>query len=64
MSTSDSCKDGASKLLSNDDGVCEVNNLQCMSTTDKDNEDISTCVNCGKEGDDINKLKSCTALNW
>jgi len=32
-----------------------------MSTTDKDNEDISTCVNCGKEGDDINKLKSCTA---
>ena len=32
-----------------------------MSTADKDNEDISICVNCGKEGDDINKLKSCTA---
>jgi len=61
MSSSDSCKDSASKLLSNDT-ICEVNNkMQCMSTADKDNEDISICVNCGKEGDNINKLKSCTA---
>ena len=49
MSTSDSCKDGASKL-------CEVNNkLQSMSTEGKD-YDVSICANCGKEGDDINNI--------
>ena len=59
MSTSDnSCNDdkkidGASK--SNDDNVCEVNNmLQNMSTADE--EDIVSCANCGKEGDDINNI--------
>ena len=46
MSTSDSCKDGASK--SNCDGICEMNDkLQNMSTADKD---ILVCANCGKEG--------------
>ena len=39
--------------------VCEVNNkLQNMST---DDNTVSACANCGKEGDDTNKLKSCTA---
>ena len=51
MSTPDTiCKDGASK--SNDD-VCEViGKLHKMSTSD--NNDVSVCANCGKEGDDVN----------
>jgi len=60
MSTSESCKDSASK--SSDDGVCEViGKLQNMSTADKDNEDISYCANCGKGEEESNKLKACTA---
>ena len=52
MSTSDSCKDGAS--ISNDDGLCDVNDmLQNMSTAD---DDVSVCANCGKEGSDINNV--------
>ena len=52
MSTSDSCKDGASK--SNNDDVCEMNDmLQNMSTTDKD---VSICANCGKEGSDVKNI--------
>jgi len=52
MSTPDSCNKGASK--SNDDGVSEMNDkLHNMSTVD--NEDsISICANCGKEGSDVN----------
>jgi len=69
---SDSCKDGASK--SNDDGVCEVNDmLHNMSTADnKDGNDvsvISVCANCGKEGSDVNNtcnkcymVKYCNAV--
>ena len=61
----DSCKDSASK--SNDDGVCEENNmLQNMSTADNT---VSVCANCGKEGDDVNnicnkckKAKYCNAV--
>ena len=50
MSTS---KDDASK--SNDDGVCEVNDmLQNMTTGD--NNSASVCANCGKEGDDVNNI--------
>jgi len=48
-----SCKDDASK--SNDDGVCDVNDmLQNMNTSD--NNSASVCANCGKEGniDEIN----------
>ena len=58
MSTSNSCKDGASK--SNDDGVCDVNSmLQNMSTADnKEDIVLSVCANCGKEG---SNLKSCAA---
>ena len=65
MSTSDSCKDGASK--SNDNGIiCEVNDmLNNMST---DDNTVSVCANCGKEGSDINnicnkckKVKYCNA---
>ena len=53
MSTSN-CKDGIAKLKSNDDGVCDLNNmLQNMSTGD---EDVSECANCGKEGDDVNNV--------
>jgi hypothetical protein len=52
MSTSDSCKDSASK--SNDDGVCDVKDmLHNMSTADNN---ISVCANCGKEGDDVNNI--------
>ena len=48
------CKDGASK--SSDDNVCEMNDmLHNMSTAD--NEDIvSVCANCGKEGSDVNNI--------
>ena len=43
-----------SSKLSNDDGVCEVNNkLQCMST---DDNTVSVCANCGKEGDHVNNI--------
>ena len=55
MSTSDSsCKDGASKSSSDD--VCEMNDmLQQLSTAD--NEDsISICANCGKEGSDVTNI--------
>jgi len=52
-STSDKCKEGASK--SNDDDVCEVNNkLKHMNTDDYNN--VSVCANCGKEGDKINNI--------
>jgi len=53
MSTSDNCNDSASK--SNDDGVCDVNNmLQNMNTAD--NEVVSICANCGKEGNDVKNI--------
>jgi len=43
---------------SNDDGVCEVNDvLQNMSTADG----ISVCANCGKEDSDINNI--CNKCN-
>jgi len=49
MSTSDNCKDGASK--SNNDDVCEVNDmLQKLSTADDKDNEVSICANCGKEG--------------
>ena len=53
MSTSNKiCKDGASKLSSDD--VCEMNDmLQNMSTADKD---MAVCANCGKEGSDIDNI--------
>jgi len=52
-SMSDSCKE--STLKSNDDGVCDVNNmLQNMNTAD--NEVVSVCANCGKEGSNINNV--------
>jgi len=57
MSTSDSCKDGASK--SNDDGVCVM--LQNLSTVDREVNDTSVCANCGKEGDNINNV--CNKCN-
>ena len=63
-STSDSCKDGASK--SNDyDCVFEVNDmLHNMSTADKEgsaNNTVSICANCGKEGSDVNN--TCNKCN-
>jgi len=63
MSTSDSCKDGASK--SNNDDVCEVNNmLHNMSTADKD--DVSVCANCGKEGsgNNMNTCNKCKMVKY
>jgi len=62
MSTSDSCKDGASK--SNDDDVCEVNYmLQNMNT---DNGVLSLCANCGKEGisDNMNTCNKCKMVKY
>ena len=62
MSTPDTiCKDGASK--SNDD-VCEMNDqLRQLSTTD--NEDsISICANCGKEGDINNICNKCKMVKY
>ena len=64
MSTSDNCKDGASK--SNDD-VCEVsNNLHNMSLNNTDVV-VSVCANCGKEGaknicNKCNQVKYCNAV--
>ena len=62
----DSCKDSASK--SNDDVVCEVNNM--LNNMSIDGKDIlSVCANCGKEGDDGNNacnkckmVKYCNAV--
>ena len=56
--------DSASK--SNNDGVCEVNDmLQNMTTTDE--EEMNTCANCGEEGSDVtntcNKCKSVMYCN-
>jgi len=50
MSTSDNCKDSASKS-NNDDGVHDVNEMmQKMSTDDNKDDIVSVCANCGKEG--------------
>ena len=60
------CNDGASK--SNNDGVCEMNNmLRSMSTADTNNStDIfNTCANCGKEGSDItNTCNKCNSVMY
>jgi len=71
MSSSDINKicndDGSSK--SNDDGVCEVSDmLQNISTSDKDDNIVSICANCGKKGDDdvnniCNKCKQVKYCN-
>ena len=69
MSMSENCKDGVSK--SNDDGVCEVNDmLNGTSMVDKDNGasiNISVCANCGKEDaknvcNKCNQVKYCNAV--
>ena len=63
MSTSDSCKGGASKT--NDD-VCEVNDmLQNMSTDDKDIV-VTVCANCGKEdrSDEMNTCNKCKQVKY
>ena len=58
MSTPDSCKDGASK--SNDDEVCEVNDmLHNMSTADKD---VPICANCGRRV--VISTKHATNVKW
>ena len=49
---------------SNDDGVCEVNDmLQNMSTTDNNNSEVmlNICANCGKEGSNVNN--TCNKCN-
>ena len=54
MNTHNNICNGASK--SNDDGVCEINDmLYNMKTTDEEDA-ITTniCANCGKEGSDVN----------
>jgi len=61
MSTSDNCKDSASK--SNSDVTCDVNDkLQNMSMADS----ISTCANCGKEGssDNMNTCNKCKKVKY
>jgi len=62
-STSDSCKDGASKS-NNDDDVCDVNNiLENMSTVDNN---LSICANCGKEGssNNMNVCAKCKQVKY
>ena len=57
MSTSENCKDGASK---SNDGICEVNNmLQNMNT-------VSVCANCGKENstDNMNMCNKCKQVRY
>jgi len=54
--SADNCKDGVSK---SNDGVCEVNGILNNTRTADDNENnVSVCANCGKEG---SNLKACTA---
>ena len=61
MSTSDGCKDGASK--SNDD-VYEVNDMLHNMSTD-DNDVLSVCANCGKEGNDVsNVCNKCKQVKY
>jgi len=61
MSASDSnCKDGAS-AKSNNDGVCEINDmLQNMNMA------LSRCANCGKEGTvtDMNTCNKCKMVRY
>ena len=59
MSSSDSCKDGASKI---NDGICEViGKLGNMSTVD----DVLVCANCGKEGsDNMNTCNKCKQVKY
>jgi len=60
MSASDSnCKDGAS-AKSNNDGVCEINDmLQNMNMA------LSRCANCGKEGsDNMNTCNKCNMVRY
>ena len=54
------CKDGSSTKSNNDEGLCdEVNDmLHDMSTNDNN---VSVCSNCGKEGGDINNI--CNKCN-
>ena len=58
MSKTDGCKDGTSKLTNN--GVCDVNDMLHLhnSTADDNENNVSVCANCGKEG---SNLKTCTA---
>jgi len=63
MSTTDSCKDGASKS-NYDDGVYEVNDMLHNMSTD-DNDVLSVCANCGKEGNDVsNVCNKCKQVKY
>ena len=60
------CKDSAS-TKSNDDGICDVNDmLQNMSTGDNEHNGISVCENCGKEGssDNMNTCNKCKQVRY
>ena len=63
MSTSDNCKDSASK---SNDGVCEVNDMLHNISTADDKEDIvSICANCGKEGSNVNnRCNKCKQVKY
>ena len=66
--TSNDCNDGkddgASK--SNDDGVCEMNDmLQNMSTADVEETNASICANCGKVGSNVtNTCNKCKSVKY
>ena len=65
MSTS-SCNDGISKLKSNNDGVCEVNDMlqnMNMSMVAEDDIVVSVCANCGKE-DANNICNKCKQVKY
>ena len=63
MSTSDTCKESASKSK---DGVCELSDMlkdNSMMVVDKD--DVSVCANCGKEGSDVNNIcNKCKVVKY
>jgi len=68
MSSPNKNNGGASESKSNNDGVCEMNDmLKNMSTADVEETNTSVCANCGKEGIDVtntcNKCKSVMYCN-
>ena len=62
MSTSDSCKDGASE--SNNDDVCEVVGKLTSMKTDDEVSALSICAKCGKEGDNLKSCAACKLVKY
>ena len=63
MSTPDNCKDGASKSNC-DDGVCEMSDMLHNMSTANNEDSVSVCANCGKEGDVNNICNKCKQVKY